>query len=287
MDLARLDRIRRLIVIALFSDDELMEQIVFKGGNAVDLIHGAAMRGSIDLDFSLESDFAEQDPMAMKQRFESLLDTTLRAGGYRVFDVRFERRPPVVSPDLREFWGGYRLEFKVIDADAYRAVDESSRDMRVRAEPIGEGQRKTFQVDFSCHEYCRPKCEQVLDGYTIYVYTPEMIVCEKLRAICQQMPAYRELVRSPSASPRAKDFFDIYSLVSYFKFDLRSPENRETLECMFEAKRVPMTLLGQIGEHREYHRTAFPSVEQTVKPSVRLRAFDFYFDFVLDLVREL
>ena len=49
-EIDRLNRIKKLIIIAMFSDDDLLETLVLKGGNAVDLIHGVAMRGSIDLD---------------------------------------------------------------------------------------------------------------------------------------------------------------------------------------------------------------------------------------------
>ncbi len=43
-----LDEVRRLILIALFSDDELMEALVFKGGNALALIHKVGSRASLD-----------------------------------------------------------------------------------------------------------------------------------------------------------------------------------------------------------------------------------------------
>ncbi len=47
------DEIRRLTITALFSDDELYEQIVLKGGNAISLVYGYSSRGSLDLDFSI------------------------------------------------------------------------------------------------------------------------------------------------------------------------------------------------------------------------------------------
>jgi hypothetical protein len=37
MDLQRINRIKELLIIALFSDNELLESMVLKGGNAVDL----------------------------------------------------------------------------------------------------------------------------------------------------------------------------------------------------------------------------------------------------------
>jgi len=44
--------IRRTAIIAMFSDDVLMEQLVLKGGNALDLVHGLTALGSLDIDFS-------------------------------------------------------------------------------------------------------------------------------------------------------------------------------------------------------------------------------------------
>ncbi|RZF25904.1 hypothetical protein EVC45_30975 [Paraburkholderia sp. UYCP14C] len=54
-----LDRIKGLAVQAMFSDDELLEQLVLKGGNAMALVHRISARASVDLDFSLRQDFGE------------------------------------------------------------------------------------------------------------------------------------------------------------------------------------------------------------------------------------
>jgi len=260
MDLERLDKIKKLVIIAMFSDDELMELLVLKGGNAIDLIHGVAMRGSIDLDFSMESDFPSADVEALRARFEALLNTTLNPEGYRAFDVHFESRPSEVSAELQTFWGGYRLEFKVIAIDKFDALKGDPRRLRVESESFAPGHRKKLHVEISRHEYCKPKDERNLEGYTIYVYTPEMIVCEKLRAICQQMPEYGRIVRSRTVSARARDFFDVRTLIKHFGIDLSSAPNRELLTCMFEAKRVPLRLLTQIEHYREFHRPDFASV---------------------------
>ena len=45
------EEIRRITIIALFSDDELIDQLVLKGGNALRLIHKISSRTSLDLDF--------------------------------------------------------------------------------------------------------------------------------------------------------------------------------------------------------------------------------------------
>jgi predicted nucleotidyltransferase component of viral defense system len=287
VDLERVNRIKRQIIIALFSDDELMELLVLKGGNAIDLIHGAAMRSSIDLDFSLEGDFSTQNNEELRQRFARLLNTALGQDGYCAFDVAFAPRPPIRSGDLYPFWGGYRLEFKVIARETYDALAPDDRRLRVTAETVSPGRGKKFRVEFSRHEYCKPKQECELDGYTIYVYTPEMIVCEKLRAICQQMSEYRSSVDSIAQSARARDFFDIFTLIQHYAIDLAAQDNLKLVTAMFEAKRVPISLLGDMGRQRAFHAEAYPSLRETVKPGVRLRGFDYYFDFVLSEVEKL
>lgn len=283
----QLNRIKKLIIIALVSDDELLETLVLKGGNAIDLIHGAAMRGSIDLDFSMESDFSDPDVGKLLERFENLLNATFEPAGLHALDVRFRAKPPVMTADMRGFWGGYELEFKIVTSKILVGLAGDQRRLRHAAETVGPGGTKRFRVDFSRHEYCEQKEERSLDGYSVYVYTPRMIVCEKLRAICQQTDEYRRIVKSRRGAARAKDFFDIHTLVEHFKLDPTRDSNVKLLKAMFEAKRVPLTLLGQIPKQRELHRTGFDAVRETVKPGVTLREFDFYFDYVLGVVRAL
>jgi len=59
-----LPRFEKLTIVALFSDDELFGQLVLKGGNALSLVYGLSSRSSLDLDFSIEKDFADLDDIA-------------------------------------------------------------------------------------------------------------------------------------------------------------------------------------------------------------------------------
>ena len=106
-----------------------------------------------------------------------------------------------------------------------------------------------------------------------------MIACEKLRAVCQQMESYASFVKKHRA-PRARDFFDICNIIRKFNIDMLAPENLLLLRDMFAAKRVPLNLLRRVAEDREFHRSDWRSVQETVDPSVQLHAFDFYFDKV-------
>ena len=69
--------VRRVTITALFSDDKLIDQIVLKGGNALSLVYGLSQRTSLDLDFSIEKDFADLTDTrrrifhALKERFAS------------------------------------------------------------------------------------------------------------------------------------------------------------------------------------------------------------------------
>jgi len=45
-----IEEVRRRILIALYSDDELMDALVLKGGNALALIYKVGSRASLDMD---------------------------------------------------------------------------------------------------------------------------------------------------------------------------------------------------------------------------------------------
>jgi predicted nucleotidyltransferase component of viral defense system len=265
------DEIRRHTIVALFSDDVLLEELVLKGGNAISLIYGFGNRASLDLDFSLENDF--EDVADAKERIFKALEQRFSQLGLAVFDTKFEARPSNAEEGSR--WGGYQFEFKLI-AKLRETELQGNRDaIRRNALVVGPGQQRIFRVDLSKHEFCGGKVERELDNYTIYVYTPEMIVIEKLRAICQQMPGY---LLNPAKRGRARDFYDIHLLVTAKGIDLTTNENVKLLREIFQAKDVPLDLLGSIRDDHEIHRIDWPSVRDSVSP--RLGEFDYYVDFV-------
>jgi hypothetical protein len=110
-----------------------------------------------------------------------------------------------------------------------------------------------------------------------------MIAVEKLRALCQQMQEYIPTGRTKRA--RARDFFDIFTIVTETGLRFEDSETRQLLEAVFAAKQVPTKLLGKIAEQRDFHRDDWPNVRTTVKG--RLEAFDYYFNFVLDTIKPL
>lgn len=287
MDFEHLEKIKRLTIIAMFSDDDLMEQLVLKGGNALDIVHKVSQRGSVDLDFSIENEFKEEELSTIEEKIQKVLSTTFKVEGYKVFDLRFAKRPEKLSPEMVDFWGGYVVEFKIIEVTKFEQLASDIQSLRRQATVVGGGQKRTIKIDISKFEYCRTKEQSDLDGYTIYVYTPEMIVFEKLRAICQQMPEYANIVKNPSRSPRARDFFDIYNVLESFNIDVTKDENIELLKNIFVAKKVPLELILKIEKYGEFHRENFAAVKDTVKTNGELKDFDFYFDYVVEKCQTL
>lgn len=84
---------------------------------------------------------------------------------------------------------------------------------------------------------------------------------------------------------RARDFYDIYHVLITRAINLRTEENQTLLMHIFEAKQVPLSLLGNLARERDFHRTDWPSVIATT--AGELQDFDFYFDFVFSEVESL
>jgi len=277
-----IDKIKKIALIAIYSDDDLMDLFVLKGGSAIDIIYGDdSGRASIDLDFSLEKDFEKDRMSELVKKIEDSLERTFSDAGYITFDFEFTERPKEkgFGPD---FWGGYKVVFKVTEKDLYEKYRDNTERLRKSSMVVGLKNKKKFQIDISKYEYCAHKRESEVDDYIVYVYTPEMIVFEKIRAICQQMPEYEEIIKSKNSSPRSADFFDIYYLMERFRIDILCDENRKMLKEIFEIKQVPTDFIMKIKDYREFHRQGFDSLKDTVRPGKEIREFDFYFDYVID-----
>ena len=227
--------------------------------------------------FSLETDFEDLDRSrtrifrALRDRFDS--------HGYAVFDERLQPKPRLEGPDERPWWGGYELCFKIIEKSKFQRLSPEKRSLD--AETTGPGQRRVFTVDLSKNEYTIGKRSFELENYTIYVYSLEMVVVEKLRAICQQMREY-EFGRGRA---RARDFYDIHLVLTSTSIDIASAENVELLRQVFAVKQVPLELLRLVGEYREFHRPDWPAVVNSA--AADLEEYDVYFDLVIGQVNRL
>lgn len=284
------EQVKRLTIRALVSDESLFNSLVLKGGNAFEFAGIESVRKSIDIDFSTPSSLSSVTNFSedmLVEHVSSLLRITFSESSLIVFDVRLTKQPPGLTEDvLGDFWGGYKLTFKVIPSDV-DLQNLSEQQMRQRALTLGAGERKEFSVDISHHEYCDRKQLSEVDGDAVYVYSPSMIICEKIRAICQQMDEYREIVLRDRAKPRARDFFDIHHICSQIDIDFSSDDFSQTLGSIFAVKRVPIELIHFISDRRELHREDFESVKATVGAGQRVRNFDYYVDYLVTRLLDL
>ena len=129
-----LQELKKLALIAMVSDDRLMELLVLKGGNLIDLVYKVAFRSSLDLDFSIENDFEPHELASLKDTIDRTLKTTYAEHGYQAFDISFQERPKHLSEDMRDFWGGYRIEFKLISDPDYQELRSDPAALRRNAE---------------------------------------------------------------------------------------------------------------------------------------------------------
>lgn len=278
-----LETIKKTTIISLFSDDDLLDLLVLKGGNAMDIVHKVSSRASVDIDLSVDKNF---DYATVWPKVENAIRNGFATKGYLAFDIKMTSKPGKMPDELASFWGGYLVEFKLISLARAAEIQHHLETMRREAIMLGQGTK--FTIDISRHEYTDDKQPHDLDGYTIYVYSPEMIVCEKLRAICQQMEEYAEIIkRNGLGNQRARDFIDIEVLVKKFNIDLGNVRARHLVEQMFTIKRVPLTLLGNIPGTRDFHALGYLEVRAAMKPGIEVHPFDYYFDFVVEHLQKL
>ncbi len=284
-----LRNIRETIIIAIASDEQLMERLVLKGGNALDIVHRLTERSSLDVDFSMSDDFSDQADLdevgarlfrALRDRFDSI--------GFVVFDQRIEPRPRNISAFSVTAWGGYNAVFKLIPKETFRSmggqlgVDPAGElldQMRRQARTSGPGFQRKFEIEISKFEYTSGRVLKNVGDYSCYVYTPAMIAAEKLRAICQQLPQYQ---RRANPAPRPRDFFDIHTIAVRADCDLASEVNHNLVRHMFRAKEVPLDFIREIGSSSVYdfHAQEWQSVVNAVRGGAP-EPFKFYFDFVV------
>lgn len=272
-----LEKLRRLAIAALASDDDLSEQLVFKGGNALHFIHGVGKRASLDLDYSMQEDF--EDPQRALARITLALERQYSAAGYKVFDVKLTSKPRLKGEDLDPTWGGYELKFKVVAREVHDELAGRLEKLRGHA-ASGYGDKKDFRIEVSKHEFCDEARLVEFESYELRVYTLAMIGAEKLRALCQQMTEYTRNANSKSA--RARDFYDICAIEDA-ACDLT--EHPETIRAVFAAKDVPLALLRQIGDYREWHRPDWDAVRLTLRGPHA--SYDEYVDRVVAIAAAL
>jgi hypothetical protein len=201
-----------------------------------------------------------------------------------VFDYRFLQRPSSPHELGNDFWGGYSIEFKLISAAEYSRLGGDLERIRRSAISTRPNHSPRVEIQISKYEYIGDRVELELDEYTIYMYSPQMIVFEKLRAICQQLPDYIKIMPSHSPRPRARDFYDIHLICEQFPIVIDSEAGQNLLNLIFNAKKVPLSFIKDIGGHAAIHRQDWQNVLDTLPAAekVHVKEFDSYLSFVLD-----
>jgi len=279
--LISLERIRTIAIIAICSDDYLLDRLVLKGGNALRLLYQIGCRTSLDIDFSINSDF--EDRKLAEQKLLSSLEYQFSLNGLALFDAKFFPKP---STSENDWWGGYCVEFKLIDKDKAAKHKDDIEQMRRESIDI-DGDRQSsrkFTIDISKHEYTAGKEQAEIEGYICYVYSPNMLAAEKLRAICQQMPEY---VYVKAKKRRSRDFYDLHALCTTGGIDFAGAEFQETVKNIFKAKQVPLQLLEQIksAETKAFHETDWTATRDTITEPKR--DFGFYHSFIANKIEAL
>lgn len=120
-------------------------------------------------------------------------------------------------------------------------------------------------IDISEHEYCGARRSRTIEGVKILGYSRELLVLEKLRAICQQHPDYEFRL----SKNRSRDFYDIYQLSEEVD-EVFIKKCRHHLKKVFDAKEVPYGILKAIWneEFIDEQRRGFEQVKDTVRGKV-------------------
>lgn len=275
-----INEIKRCTLQAMMKDDLLMQGLVLKGGNALQLAYDITNRGSIDIDFSMEKEFKDKDFERLSRVFGEYLNEEFSEIDLVAYDVKFIKKPKTGSiPE----WRGYNLEFKLIEREKFDKFGNDIEAIRRNAIKINEATQETkYTVDISSYEYIDKAVKKDIDGLILRVYTPEMILIEKIRALCQSMPKYKEIVTSARPKRRARDLYDIWMICQHFK-NLNLTE--DLFKNIFAAKRVPLGYLNNFEILREQNREDWEVVKQTISHDEETKNYDYYFDFVKDLIK--
>ena len=281
------DEIRLTVIKAIFSTPQLEEILTLKGGNAMTL-QGLTDRQSQDLDFSIQENIRlsiEQDgPL-----FFQSLQNEFKPLGYQVASFKFEEKPSKRTVRTPPYWGGYQIEFSILKEEVFLHLTEAQlKNINAYAESIEEG-KKRIQIDLSFDEYTEPRIKEKMGDIDIYLYSPLMIIYEKVRASCQQLSHYTLGMNKK----RARDLFDIYTILTNIKHvdlydEVLSPDNLYIIRKMFALKEVPIDLIPKIEEIKEELRQDYESkVIPQVPGNQSIPDFDYLFAFNNELFMKL
>lgn len=279
-----LQKFKQWTIIGLFSDDEFFEKFVLKGGSALEL-YDINSRSSIDIDVAMKDDFRSDELLEIKKRLNKAIADSFNEHGYIIFDFKFEPRPMHQDKVRESYWGGYLVEFKIYRTEKFKTLDIDKA--RNSAEEIdNHTHSRKFTIDISKFEFFYKKEKKNIDGNEICIYSLDMIIYEKLRALCQQLPQYF-INRGNFKKARTKDFYDIYTIMKKHKIKF-SNLSMDILKGCFKAKKVDFKLLMYIQNFHDRYLDALPSLKDTLISKEQDEFnFDECYQFVIDGINQL
>ena len=265
-------------IVAIFLDPELATRLVLKGGAAMRLLDGNATRISIDADFSMTDRIEDQNRFF--SRMEDALRAMFRQSGYDVIDFTPTQRPKTLKAGFPKWWRGWLCLFKLVPLQ----FSNSSEQMKRRNAFIPKGATSPkITIEISEEEYCRAIRHRTIEGVRIHGYKRELLIVEKLRALCQQHKEYP----FRSSKNRARDLYDIYQLSSG-EDETMWAKCRKHVALVFQAKQVNEQLLNAFWEDDfvDELRRGFEQVVTTVK-SQTYYDFDVYLEHTRYVVNQI
>ena len=291
------EKVRKIVLIGMaFFSDAYPEcgELVFKGGSALEMFYNHP-RHSRDMDFSIPDIISEDKLEECKKWLEQTLIETFSEQNFKVTRFRWDEQTPHKRHEGIPFFRGHKIVVDVIDIQKYEMLknkyrDRSSSFKRALNDPnnIIKCEIQISEMEYTEHSEIRE-----VEGVIVKVYSPVMIVSEKLRAICQHTPSYYLHILGrgvDNLSPRVRDFYDIYKVCERYKINWKDPTNLEILEAIFKVKKVPLDFLKNLDtdEIRSMHfnKGEYQKLKDTVKER-EIKEFDFYYNYVVKLAREI
>ena len=273
----KIDEVITQTIIAIYRTPEVSNVLFLKGGSAMRLFDKITTRLSIDADFSIP-DTVNNEFLFFKS-IKSQVIASFHEYKYDIIDFKWDRKPKSKRKNMPFWWGGWLCEFKLVSFHHRGKSIEAKR--RNALIPTGANSPKII-VEISEHEYCGKKRTKTIQGAKILGYSRELLVLEKIRAICQQHPDYKYRL----SKNRARDFYDIYELTSNAE-DNFAHECSKHIEKVFNAKEVPLELLSILWDNAfiDEQERGFDEVKNTVTGKVY--DFNVYVEHLRFLLKEI
>ena len=272
-------------IYGLYHDGVFTKDILIKGGQALRIKENIKERLSIDIDASVKGSVS--DPDAFFVRFKKSLDRQFEKYNLVVIGFKREKRPKTPHPDAPDFWTGWQVSFKLHE-------NVKLKQSKTAIIPDGSASSKII-VDLSEYEYCGDfetmelKIESEKKKVLTYWYSTEMLIVEKIRAVCQQHPDYS--LRRKTTS-RARDFYDMANLIKKKIKDGKISAFRRKcatlVDPIFAAKKVDKEIIKKIFEPKFVAEIGkgWPMVLETI-PKRDREEFEVYVDILQDFINSL